>query len=50
MTDEESKQEILSRIAHIVCALSKLKYWKDENIALSSKIRLMGSLSISMFL
>ena len=51
VTDEGSKQEILSRIARTIGALTKLKtIWKDKNIALSSKIRLMRSLVISIFL
>ena len=51
MMDEGSKQEILSRIAQTIGALTKLKtIWKDENIPLSSKIRLMRSLVISIFL
>ena len=51
VTDERSKQEILSRIAQTIGALTKLKtMWKDKNIALSSKIRLMRSLVISIFL
>ena len=51
VTDEGSKQEILSRIAQTIGALTKLKtIWKDKNIALSSKIRLMRSLVISNFL
>ena len=51
VTDEGSKQEIMSRIAQTIGALTKLKaIWKDKNIALSSKIRLMGSLVISIFL
>ena len=50
-TDEGSKQEILSRVAKTIGALTKLKtIWKDKNIALSSKIRLMRSLVISIFL
>ena len=49
--DEGSKQEILSTIAQTIGALTKLKtLWKDKNIALSSKIRLMHSLVISIFL
>ena len=41
----------MSRIAQTVGALSKLKtLWKDKNIALSSKIRMMRSLVISIFL
>ena len=51
LTDEGSKQEILSRIAQTIGALTKLKtIWKDKNIALSSKIRLMRSLVISISL
>ena len=51
VTDEGSKQEIMSRIAQTIGALTKLKtIWKDENIALGSKIRLMRSLVISIFL
>ena len=42
VTDEGSKQEIMSRIAQTIGALTKLKsIWKDKNIALSSKIRLI---------
>ena len=42
--DEGSKQEILSRIAQTIDALTKPKtIWKEKNIALSSKIRLMHS-------
>ena len=42
--DEGSKQEILSRIAQTIGALTKLKtISKDKNIALDSKIRLMRS-------
>ena len=41
----------LSRIAQTDGALTKLKtIWKDKNIALTSKIRLMRSLVISIFL
>ena len=51
MTDEGSKQEILSRIAQTIGALSKLKtIWEDKNIVLTSKIRMMRSLVISIFL
>ena len=51
VTDERSKQEILSRIAQTIGAHTKLKtIWKDNNIALSSKIRLMRSLVTSIFL
>ncbi len=51
MTDEGSKPEVLARIAQTTAALTKLKIiWKDKNITLSSKIRLMRSLVISIFL
>ena len=51
VTDEGPKHEIMSRIAQTIGALTKLKtIWKDKNIALSSKIRLMRSLVISIFL
>ena len=51
LTDEGSKQEILSRIAITIGALTKLKtIWKDKNFAFCSKIRLMRSLVISIFL
>ena len=51
VTDEGSKQEIMSRIAQTIGALTKPEtIWKDKNIALSFKIRLMRSLVISIFL
>ena len=49
--DEGSKPEILARIAQATAALAKLKtIWNDRNIVLSSKIRLMRSLVMSIFL
>ena len=51
VTDEGSKPEVLSRIAQATAALTKLKYiWNDQNITLSSKIRLMRALVISILL
>ena len=51
VTDEGSQPEILSRIAKATTALAKLKpIWKDRNIRLCSKIRLLRSLVISIFL
>ena len=51
VTDAGSKPEILARIAQTTVALTKLKtIWKDRNIALSSKIRLMRALVMSIFL
>ena len=39
ITDEGSKPQILSRIAHATAALSRLKLvWNDRSIFLSSKI------------
>ena len=39
ITDEGSKPEILSRIAHTTATLTRLKsVWKDRSISLSSKI------------
>ncbi|XP_052268619.1 uncharacterized protein LOC127869998 [Dreissena polymorpha] len=48
ITDAGSKPEILARIAQTTAALTNLK--KDTNIALSSKIRLMRALVMSIFL
>ena len=51
ITDEGSKPEILARIAQATAALAKLKtIWNDRNIVLSSNIRLMHSLVMSIFL
>ena len=51
IADEGSKPDILTRIAQATAALAKRKtIWNDRNIALSSKIRLMRSLVISIFL
>ena len=48
---ESSMPEIRSRIAQIIAALTKLKIiWDDKNIDLSSKIRLLRSLVMSIFL
>ena len=39
ITDEGSKHEILSRIAHMTAALTRLKpVWIDKSISLNSKI------------
>ena len=46
-----SKPEILSRISQAAAALTKLKpIWGDNNISLASKVNLMRSLVISIFL
>ena len=51
VSDDGSKPEVLSRIAQATAALTKLKpIWKDNNISLGSKVKLMGSLVISIFL
>ena len=48
---EGSKSEILSRRAQTTAALTRLKpVWNDRSISLSSMIRLMHSLVISIFL
>ena len=51
MSDEDSKPEILSRIAQTTAALTRLKpVWIDKSISLSSKIRLVRSFVTSIFL
>lgn len=51
VTDLGSKPEIVSKIAQTIVALTKLNtIWRDRNISISSKIRLMRSLVISVFL
>ena len=51
ITDEDSKPEVLSRIAHTSAALTRLKpVWNDRSISPSSKIRLMSSLVKFIFL
>ena len=48
---EGSKPEILSRIAQTIAALSRLKViWRDKNISLASKVKLMRTLILSTFL
>ena len=49
ITDEGSKPEIISRIAQTTAAMTR-PIWKDQNITLRSKIRLMRSLVVSIFL
>ena len=49
--DDGSKPEVLSRMAQATAALTKLKpIWRDNNISLGSKVKLMRSLVISIFL
>ena len=51
VTDQGSKPEVLSRIAQTTAALARLKtIWSDKQISLSSKIRQMCSLVISVLL
>ena len=51
IADEGSKSEIISMIAHTTAAMTRLKpIWKDKNITLRSKIRLMGSVIVSICL
>ena len=51
ISNEGSKPEILSRIAQTTAALSKLKIiWRNKNISLASKVKLMRTLILSTFL
>ena len=50
ISDEGSKPEILSRIAQTTAALSRLKIiWRDKNISLASKVKLMLILSTFLY-
>ena len=49
--DYGSKPEVLSRIAQATAALTKLKpIWRDNSISVGSKVKLMRTLVISIFL
>ena len=51
ISNEWSKPEILSRIAQTTAALSRLKIiWRDKNIMLASKVKLMLALIAFTFL
>ena len=51
VSHDGSKPEVLSRIAQATAALTKLKpIWRDNRISLGSKVKLMRSLVISIFL
>ena len=51
VSDDDSKPEGLYRIAQTTAALTKLKpIWRDNNIYLGSKLKLMRSLVIIIFL
>ena len=48
--NEGSKSEILSRIAQITAALSRLKIiWRNKNISLASNVKLMPTFILSIF-
>ena len=50
ISNEGSKPEILSRIPQAIAALSRLKIlWRDKNISLASKVKLMRTLILSTF-
>ena len=49
--DEGSRREVLSRAAQTMAALTRLKIiWKDKNIRIKHKIRLLRTLVITIFL
>ena len=51
VTDDGCIPEILSGIAQATAALTKLKpIWRDSNVSLGSKVKLMRSFDISIFL
>ena len=51
ISNEGSKPKILSRIAQTTTALSRLKIiWRDKNISLASKVKLMRTFILSIFL
>ena len=51
VSDDGSKPEVLSRNAQAIAALTMLKpIWRHNNISLGSKVKLMRSLVISIFL
>ena len=50
VSDDGSKPEVLSMIAQATAALTKLKPIWTDNISLGSKVKLMHSLVISIFL
>ena len=51
ISNEGSKPEILSRIAQTTAALCSLKIiWRDKNISLASKVKMMRTLLLSTFL
>ena len=51
VSDDGSKPDVLSRIEQATAALTKLiPIWRDNNISLGEKVKLMRSLVISIFL
>ena len=51
ISNEGSKPEILSRIAQTTAALSRLKIiWRDKNMSLASKVKLMRTVILFTFL
>ena len=51
VSDDGSKPEVLSRIAQAIAACTKLKQiWSDKSISFGSKVKLMCSLVIPIFL
>ena len=51
ISNEGSKPEILSRITQTTAALSRLKIiWREKNISLVAKVKLMRTLILSTFL
>ena len=51
VSDDGSKSEVLLRIAQATAALTKLKpIWRNNNISFGSKVKLMRSLVVSIFL
>ena len=51
VSDDGSKPESVSRIAQATAALTKLKLiWRDNNVSLAAKVKLMRSLAIPIFL
>ncbi|KAK3881878.1 hypothetical protein Pcinc_013719 [Petrolisthes cinctipes] len=51
ISDHGSKPEILARAAQTMTALSKLKpIWKEKNISVKCKVRLLRALVLSIFL
>ena len=51
ISDDGTKPEALSRIEQATAALTQMKaIWRDNNISLKTKVKLMRSLVISIFL